>query len=693
MTLLSGWGPIALAAGLTIPPLVALYFLKLRRQPMPVSSTLLWKRAVEDLQVNAPFQRIRNNLLLWLQLLILAIAAFCLGKPMIDAEQRRQDTLILLIDQSASMNVTEPDGRSRLEIAREQARTEIDNMADGARAMIVGFSDRATIVSAFDTDKDALKRKLDEIEPTEATTSLSEAISLAEAYMQNLVIAGDAPGTDIAVQSTAPPARAVIITDGNVADAQRLTVKRLPTEDMQVVSVGERADNVAILSMDAKRNYERPAFLEVFALVRNFGDAPVTLDANLFINDQHVDVQSMVLAPGHTADADAGTSGVEAVEPDEARPTAAIASVGPPPGSVASVAFDEVEYEGGGVVEVRLRVDDALTADNAAYTIVQPPRNVSVLLVTAGDVFLRRALDALPIDLEEMSPAAYEAAGEDELTLAGRSKWDVVVFDNHSTGRLPPGAYLFFAGVPAIDGVAADGVVENEILFNWDEAHPILRYVAVDTVQVYQWLALAVPPEAERLIEGETSPVLAYLTREGRQYLICAFSVLMEDPVTGRPMMNTDWVFKPHFPVFLSNALQYLAGSLSPTGLRNVRPGEPIEFPVLEGTDEITVRRPDGESDRVPTAGFTTVNYARTRRVGVYNARPGIEGEDTYAVNLFSAAESDVKPRSALTLAGTKLTATEEVQRVNKPLWPWLLLAVLAVLAIEWAVYSKRVYV
>ena len=75
----------------------------LRRQTRPVSSTLLWKRAVEDLQVNAPFQRIRNNLLLWLQLLILALAAFTLGKPMIDAEERSQDTLVLLIDQSASM--------------------------------------------------------------------------------------------------------------------------------------------------------------------------------------------------------------------------------------------------------------------------------------------------------------------------------------------------------------------------------------------------------------------------------------------------------------------------------------------------------------------------------------------------------------------------------------------------------------
>ena len=64
----------------TVPLLIfLLYFLKLRRVPLEVPSTYLWSRTVEDLHVNSLWQRLRNNLLLWLQLLAVGLLALSLS--------------------------------------------------------------------------------------------------------------------------------------------------------------------------------------------------------------------------------------------------------------------------------------------------------------------------------------------------------------------------------------------------------------------------------------------------------------------------------------------------------------------------------------------------------------------------------------------------------------------------------------
>src|SRR5215469_13122290 len=93
----------AIAASIAIPSLLVLYFLKLRRREMPVSSTFLWKKAVQDLQVNAPFQRLRRNLLLFLQMALLLLLVLALSRPVANFTPGAGKLSVVLIDRSASM--------------------------------------------------------------------------------------------------------------------------------------------------------------------------------------------------------------------------------------------------------------------------------------------------------------------------------------------------------------------------------------------------------------------------------------------------------------------------------------------------------------------------------------------------------------------------------------------------------------
>ncbi|MCH8148066.1 MAG: VWA domain-containing protein [Planctomycetes bacterium] len=673
---------IALAAGLTVPPLIALYFLKLKRSVRMVPSTLLWKKSVEDLHVNSPFQRLRSSVLLLLQLLILLLAALALGKPMLEMALAHESTIIILVDQSASMAVMEADGRTRLDMAKHQAKRVIDGMDEDSRAMVIAFCDRATVVSSFDTDRQALKRKIESIEQTQSASSLGEAMSLAEAYTQNIIIGSDEAGADRAPDSVAPPATVFIFTDGRVEDADKVTLQKFDVDNIHVTSVGKRADNVGIIAMNARRNYETPEILEVSTTIENFGPDPVALDAVLYIDGENVDVQSIELGPLPDAP---GLGEEDHDSPVPTKRTEAADSVG-------VIAFDEIEFGGGGTVEVVLRIDDALSADNRAWSIIDEPRHVQVLLVSGGNWFLDSVLQTLPLTVEKMTPAQYEQADERDIQDGDRSRFDVVIFDDHSTARLPQGNYFFWGGIPTLDGLSRKDIIANEVIFNWDETHPVLRYVGVEALYVYEWHRLVLPPEAVSIIDGQSSPVLAYLSRDASQYLISAFSLIAYDE-KGRPLMNTKWVTTADFVVFMQNTIQFLSGTTSIGARKSVRPGSPITLPIPGHSDEIKVHRPDGVVDRVPAVGFDNIHYARTRQVGVYRLDPGLSGNDVFAVNLFNEVESHVRPAEALALGAVTLTTKAASIQVNRPAWSYFLFGLLVLLLLEWVIYNQRIFV
>src|SRR5438132_10199285 len=100
--LIPWWG--ALLLFLVPPLLILLYFLKLKRKPLAVPSTFLWRKSIEDLHVNSLFQWLRQNVLLLLQLLAVLMFVYSLLAPRFHAAKSHGKHYIVMIDNSASMS-------------------------------------------------------------------------------------------------------------------------------------------------------------------------------------------------------------------------------------------------------------------------------------------------------------------------------------------------------------------------------------------------------------------------------------------------------------------------------------------------------------------------------------------------------------------------------------------------------------
>src|SRR5690348_5233773 len=168
------WAPL-----LAVPPaVIMLYFLKLKRQPLEVPSTYLWLKSIEDLHVNSLWQRLRQSLLLFLQLLILLIAIIALLNPTWQEQKLSGNHLIFLVDNSASMGTADV-APNRLEEAKRQISALIDEMTSDSEAMIISFSDDAQVEQNFTSSRRQLRERLESIKLTNRPTSLAEALQVA----------------------------------------------------------------------------------------------------------------------------------------------------------------------------------------------------------------------------------------------------------------------------------------------------------------------------------------------------------------------------------------------------------------------------------------------------------------------------------------------------------------------------------
>ena len=99
--------PLAFAFAAAIPVVIVFYLLKRKRVVKLVSSTLLWQKFLAETQASAPFQKLRKNWLLILQIILLTLAVLALARPYFATKAKPAQRRVVILDASASMQATD----------------------------------------------------------------------------------------------------------------------------------------------------------------------------------------------------------------------------------------------------------------------------------------------------------------------------------------------------------------------------------------------------------------------------------------------------------------------------------------------------------------------------------------------------------------------------------------------------------
>jgi hypothetical protein len=332
--------PEAFAFAAALPVVVVFYLLKRKRVVKLVSSTLLWEKFLAETQASSPFQRLRHNWLMILQLLLLALVVLGLARPYFAGDTPPSRLRVMILDASASMGATD-ESPNRFELARREALKWVDGLRDNDRMVVLWSGPVTEVKQSATASKLALRRALEACTLTDGPTRLGEAFKLAETLVR------DQADDEIH-----------LFSDGAFPILDGFENRRLPVVYHRI---GRRLDNRGLVSLDVRANPDNPAQRAIFASVANPGTNEVSANVELSFAGRSLETRLVTLPATNT------------------QPLVFLA-----------------DQDRDGAFTVRLTDADDLAADNAATIASLLPRTVNVLLVTRGNRFMEKALRAAP---------------------------------------------------------------------------------------------------------------------------------------------------------------------------------------------------------------------------------------------------------------------------------------------------------
>lgn len=653
-------------------PIVGLYILKVRLRRVPVSTNLFWHQIFDEKPPRSIWQNLRHIVSLLMQLALLALLVLALADPYFAWQAKYARHVVLVIDNSASMQATDVSP-TRFDAAIERAQRLVTGMRDQDQVAVIVAGKSPKVIVGLTGHIPTLRRALESVKVTDAGTHLERAIELGQ-------------------QLVAPyeKGEVIVLTDGC---HQRVDSASLPEEPQkapedkpekeEVASniawevFGTEANNVGITQFQTRRSLVDPIGYEILAAVHNASSEPIKARLEITLDDVPVDILPLKLEPGERWRRSLEKTSIEG-GPLEARLTKITRNV--EDSDEEEAPDDDLNY---------------LTVDDVAYAILPQQKRQAVLLVTPGYFFLEKVFEANPmVDLTVLKEFPETWPTE-----------SVIVLHRNTPETLPSGEVWVIDPENDTDLWNVQGMLENPIVTKQADDSPLMTHISLDNVLLpkankLDWKANIIP--LAEAVSGDT--IYAEIDRPDGKVLVLAVN-----------LESSDLAFRTAFPIMATNALSWFAGpsgelhpSISTDEMTKVELSEEIanlypkltlvsprdnmvDQPVIPGT-----KTQEGVST---SAASTSVGPLKT--IGLWQLKPTVAADDesaesptpdpirSFAVNLASERETDLRTPTELLDATTTPSLTSSWW--SRP--PWFLLVCLACVltAWEWFAYQRRV--
>nr|WP_300003807.1 BatA and WFA domain-containing protein [Tissierella sp.] len=321
--------PLYLIFILGLVPLLLMYLLKKQHEDVTLSSNYLWNRMLKDIEANKPWQKLRNNLLMILQILVFSLLVLGLARPILSRGNISSDNLIIILDNSASMKSQDLAGKSRFDKAKSEIEDLIKNTKGETKISLVSMDTKPELWINNSSDKGLLKKTLDGIGVNDSSDKLGDTISMVKALVKEMA------SYDI-----------ILFTD---------KVVQTDMEHFQVNIINEKRPN---LSVDNIAYSPGETGITALTTLTNHSDSQESFDLLIYGDEVILDVQEISLEAKESRD----------------------------------VYFENLS-KALNILKVEIDLEDSLETDNTRYAVVNSEPIKKVLIVSeGGNIFLEKAI-------------------------------------------------------------------------------------------------------------------------------------------------------------------------------------------------------------------------------------------------------------------------------------------------------------